>query len=56
MVKVLKPTLANTVGLTYGIGDKEGFFGRSEIGADYLTNSRPFCRQTRFFQREDANL
>ena len=45
----LKTNVANTVGLTYGIGDKEGFFGRSEIGADYLTNSGLSANKRAFF-------
>ena len=31
--------VADSYGLTYGIGDKEGAFGRSEIGADYFSTS-----------------
>ena len=34
----LKTNGTDAVGLTYGIGDKDGAFGRSEIGIDYITN------------------
>jgi hypothetical protein len=35
----LKTNATDSVGLTYGIGAKDGAFGRSEIGADYITNA-----------------
>lgn len=34
----LKTNGTDSVGLTYGIGGKNGAFGRSEIGLDYITN------------------
>ena len=33
-----KTNIANSVGLSYGLGEREGLFGRSEFGFDYLTN------------------
>jgi hypothetical protein len=35
----LKTNGTNSVGLTYGLGGKDGAFGRSEIGLDYITNA-----------------
>lgn len=35
----LKTNGTDSVGLTYGIGTKDGFLGRNEIGLDYITNS-----------------
>ena len=32
----------DTFGLTYGIGDREGAFGRNEVGFDYLSNGGKF--------------
>ena len=34
-----KSAVADTFGLTYGIGDREGAAGRSEIGFDHISNS-----------------
>ena len=35
----LKTNGTNSVGLTYGIGEKDGVLGRNEIGLDYITNA-----------------
>ncbi len=35
----LKTNGADSAGLTYGIGAKEGVLGRNEIGVDYITNA-----------------
>ncbi len=45
----LKTNGADSVGLTYGIGNKDGAFGRSEIGADYITNSGLSASKRAFF-------
>ena len=34
--RATKTDALTSVGLTYGIGEKDGIFGRSEIGADYV--------------------
>lgn len=40
---------ADTSGLTYGIGDREGAFGRTEIGYDYFSNSGQNFGNSLFF-------
>ena len=39
----------DTAGLTYGIGDREGLFGRTEVGYDYFSNSGQNFGNSLFF-------
>ncbi len=39
----------DTAGITYGIGDREGLFGRTDIGFDYFSNSGTSFGKSLFF-------
>ncbi len=39
----------DTAGITYGIGDREGAFGRSDVGFDYFSNSGQNFGNSLFF-------